>query len=122
MTTDIRLDQPHTVIVAGGAGFIGANFVRNVVSTTNWAVVVVDKLTYAGNLANLEGLPGERVDVVAGDICDENLVNSAASSADIIVNFAAESHNDRSLHAAKSFLKTNVEGTFVCSSCIRLKK
>ena len=76
MTTDIRLDQPHTVIVAGGAGFIGANFVRNVVSTTNWSVVV-DKLTYAGNLANLEGLPGERVDVVAGDICDENLVNSA---------------------------------------------
>ncbi|TSI14093.1 dTDP-glucose 4,6-dehydratase [Brevibacterium aurantiacum] len=119
MTTDIRRDQYHTVIVAGGAGFIGANFVRNVVSTTNWSVVVVDKLTYAGNLANLESLPVERVDVVVGDICDENLVNSVASSADAIVNFAAESHNDRSLHAAKSFLKTNVEGTFVLLEAAR---
>lgn len=119
MTTDIRRDQPHTVIVAGGAGFIGANFVRNVVSTTNWSVVVVDKLTYAGNLANLEGLPGERVDVLVGDIRDENIVNSAARSADLIVNFAAESHNDRSLHAAKSFLKTNVEGTFVLLEAAR---
>lgn len=106
------------MIVAGGAGFIGANFVRNVVSTTNGSVVVV-KLTYAGNFANLEALSGERVDVVVGDICDGGLVNSVASSADLIVNFTAESHNDRSLHVTKLFLKTNVEGTFVLLEAAR---
>lgn len=119
MTTSISRDQPCTVIVAGGAGFIGANFVRNAVATTNWSLVVVDKLTYAGNLANLDSLPSDRVQVISGDICDTDLVNSVAKTADVIVNFAAESHNDRSLHAARSFLETNIEGTFVLLEAAR---
>ena len=86
------------LLVAGAAGFIGSNFVRHVRRTRpNVEVTVLDKLTYAGNLANLvefEGQAGYRF--VHGDICDQDIVNSLAAQADAIVNFAAETHVDRS--------------------------
>lgn len=119
MTKIIQSDRSQTVVVAGGAGFIGSNFIRTVIEITQWSVIVIDKLTYAGNLLNLDGLPSDRVRFVVGDVCDKKLVDSIAKNADAIVNFAAESHNDRSLYAAGPFLKTNVEGTFVLIEAAR---
>jgi dTDP-glucose 4,6-dehydratase len=102
------------VLVTGGAGFIGSNFVRRIVDGSLSGidhVTVLDKLTYAGSLANLEMLPKESFEFVQGDIGDSDLVNSLASKHDAIVNFAAESHVDRSITGAKDFVVTNVLGT-----------
>src|ERR1041384_7280634 len=89
-------------LVTGGAGFIGSNFVRMIRKRfPDSRVTVLDKLTYAGNLANLEpvaGEPGSRF--VKGDICDASVVASAMEGADIVVNFAAETHVDRSIERA----------------------
>ena len=86
------------IIVTGGAGFIGSNFVHYVVNNHPGVhVTVLDKLTYAGNKANLAGLPADRVKLVVGDICDVDLVDSLVKDADAIVHYAAESHNDNSL-------------------------
>lgn len=101
------------VVVTGGAGFIGSNYVRYAVQAhPEWEIVVLDKLTYAGNLENLEGLP-ERVQFIQGDIADQAVVHSALEGADAVLNFAAESHVDRSLLDPFPFAKTNVEGTLV---------
>lgn len=100
------------VLVTGGAGFIGSNFVRSVLNGTLEGfskITVVDNLTYAGNLANIEMLP--KSDFILGDICDRELTNELASENDIIINFAAESHVDRSILDPQVFLKTNVLGT-----------
>src|SRR5712671_7228725 len=109
------------LLVAGAAGFIGSNFVRLIRTTRpDVHVTVLDKLTYAGNLANLiefEGRPGYRF--VQGDICDAGLVNSLAAEADAIVHFAAETHVDRSLMDPFAFIETDVRGTAVLCEAAR---
>jgi len=105
------------VLVTGGAGFIGSNFV-GMALTDQFpeisSVVVLDKLTYAGKLANLgENINNPRLDFVQGDICDADLVNKVAAKVDAIINFAAESHVDRSIENSSDFVKTNVLGTHV---------
>ena len=89
------MSQYKNILVTGGAGFIGANFVRYVVDEhPDVFVTVLDKLTYAGNEANLAGLPEDRVKLVVGDIADAELVDNLAKEADAIIHYAAESHND----------------------------
>jgi dTDP-glucose 4,6-dehydratase len=112
------------LLVTGGCGFIGANFVRLVLNERpEFSVVNLDKLTYAGNLANLEGAAearGERYQFVRGDICDEALVDELfAAGVDAVVHFAAESHVDRSIEAAGVFIDTNVGGTRVLLDAAR---
>lgn len=105
--------EPRRILVTGGAGFIGSNFVHYVVD--EWPdvhVTVLDKLTYAGNIANLAGISASRMTFVRGDICDRELVEKLASKTDAIVHYAAESHNDNSICDPGPFLKTNVEGTY----------
>ena len=105
--------EPKRIIVTGGAGFIGSNFVHWVVDNQPEVhVTVLDALTYAGNLDNLAGIPEERMTFVHGDICDEALLEEIVPGADAIVHFAAESHNDNSIADPEPFLRTNVEGTF----------
>ena len=82
------------LLVTGGAGFIGSNFVRYVVENTDRHVTVLDKLTYAVNRASLDGLPEDRVAFVHGDIADASLVDQLFANADAVVHYAAESHND----------------------------
>ena len=107
------------MVVTGGAGFIGSKFVRHVVRHTSDDVVVLDKLTYAGSRASLDGLPADRVTLVEGDICDASLVDDVVASADVVVHFAAESHNDNSLLDPSPFLRTNLEGTFTLLEAAR---
>lgn len=112
--------KPTNIIVTGGAGFIGSNFVHWVIDNQPGVhVTVLDALTYAGNLDNLTGLPEERMTFVHGDICDVELVDKLAADADAIVHFAAESHNDNSILDPTPFLKTNVEGTFTLLQAAR---
>jgi dTDP-glucose 4,6-dehydratase len=102
-------------IVTGGAGFIGSNFVRMFLAEhPDYEVTVLDKLTYAGNLENLADVKDNpRYRFVKGDICDAKLVDGLASEADCILNFAAESHVDRSLLEPGAFIQTDVYGTWV---------
>jgi dTDP-glucose 4,6-dehydratase len=86
------------LLVTGGAGFIGSNFVHHVLDATDMHVTVLDKLTHAGNLASLDGLPAERFHFVQGDIADAGTVDPLAGEADVVVHSAAESHNDNSLN------------------------
>lgn len=105
--------EPKNIIVTGGCGFIGSNFVHYVVNNfPDVHVTVLDKLTYAGNPENIAGLPDERVELVVGDICDKDLLDSLVPGHDAIVHYAAESHNDNSITNPEPFLKTNVEGTY----------
>jgi dTDP-glucose 4,6-dehydratase len=108
-----------TVLVTGGAGFIGSNFVHHVIDHTDHTVVVLDKLTYAANLASLDGLPENRFTFVRGDIADGGRVQRLVADADAVVHFAAESHNDNSLHDPRPFLDTNVIGTFTLIEAAR---
>jgi dTDP-glucose 4,6-dehydratase len=104
---------PNNIIVTGGCGFIGSNFVHYVVDNhPETHVTVLDALTYAGNIENIAGLPGDRVDFVHGDICDAQLLDKLVPGHDAIVHYAAESHNDNSIANPEPFVKTNVEGTF----------
>lgn len=101
-----------TVLVTGGAGFIGSNFVRQFLEDTGTSVITLDALTYAGSRANLDGvLDHPRHEFVEGDIRDESLVESLLARAESVVNFAAESHVDRSIDSAEPFVSTNVQGT-----------
>jgi dTDP-glucose 4,6-dehydratase len=106
-------------LVTGGAGFIGSNFVRYVLDHTDHTVTVLDKLTYAGNRASLEGLPAERFSFVHGDICDAPLVDELVADQDVVVHFAAESHNDNSLRDPSPFLQTNLIGTYTLLEAVR---
>jgi dTDP-glucose 4,6-dehydratase len=109
------------LLVTGGSGFIGSNFVRHVLAThPDDSVVNLDKLTYAGNPANLRDVEGDaRYRFVHGDVCDGALVREVARGVDAIVNFAAESHVDRSLMEPDAFLKTDVFGVFTLLEAVR---
>ena len=105
------------MLVTGGAGFIGSNFVRMVCERDlAGTVIVVDKLTYAGNRDNLAGLD---VEFVEGDIADAQLMDSLVARADTVVHFAAESHNDNSLRDPAAFVHSNVVGTFTLLEAVR---
>ena len=102
------------VLVTGGAGFIGSNFVRRVIDGSLSGikdVTVLDKLTYAGTLTNLSSLPSDSYTFIQGDICDAELVARIVPGHDAIINFAAESHVDRSISNARDFVMTNIVGT-----------
>jgi dTDP-glucose 4,6-dehydratase len=102
------------LLVTGGAGFIGSNFVHLLLDETDHDVTTLDALTYAGTTENLEGaLENDRHEFVEGDIRDRELVSELVSDADVVVNFAAESHVDRSIDGAEPFVTTNVQGTQV---------
>lgn len=108
------------IIVTGGAGFIGSNFVHWVVDNQpDVQVTVLDKLTYAGNKANLAGIPEDRLTFIQGDICDVELVDGLLANADAVVHFAAESHNDNSIANPAPFLQTNIEGTYTLLEAAR---
>jgi dTDP-glucose 4,6-dehydratase len=108
------------VVVTGGAGFIGSNFVRRTLATRpDVKITVLDSLTYAGRLSNLDGLEGE-YEFVQGDICNPEIVESVVSKTDVVVHFAAESHNDNSLKSPRPFIETNVFGTFeLIQACVK---
>ena len=111
---------PRNIIVTGGCGFIGSNFVHYVVNNhPDVHVTVLDKLTYAGNPENIAGLPEDRVELVVGDICDADLLDRIVPGHDAIVHYAAESHNDNSIADPEPFLHTNVEGTFRLLEAVR---
>lgn len=103
------------MLVTGGAGFIGSNFTRMALAARpSWSITVLDKLTYAGRRENLEEVENDpRFDFVHGDICDPDTVSSAMRNCDAVVNFAAETHVDRSIDDAFSFVRTDVDGVRV---------
>jgi dTDP-glucose 4,6-dehydratase len=103
------------ILVTGGAGFIGSNFIRYVLGLgKSYAVVNYDKLTYAGNLANLESVAANpKYQFVKGDICDAAAVEAAMTGCDAVIHFAAESHVDRSIYEPAASIQTNVKGTFI---------
>lgn len=107
------------MLVTGGAGFIGSNFVHYTVKNhPDYTVTVIDKLTYAGNRDNLKGLE-DKVELVVGDICDDALMDKLMAQNDVVVHFAAESHNDNSLHDPWPFMQTNFIGTYTILQAVR---
>lgn len=112
------------LLITGGAGFIGSNFVHYVNGHhPEVNITVLDKLTYAGNRANLNDILGKHVKLVVGDICDAPLVDSLMQKTDAVVHYAAESHNDNSLKDPWPFLETNVIGTYtLIQSAVKYKK
>ena len=107
------------LLVTGGAGFIGSNFVHHVLNHTDWRVTVLDKLTYAASRDALAGLPPDRVQLVVGDVADPALVDPLVADHDAVVHFAAESHNDNSLTDPSPFVQTNLVGTFTLLEAAR---
>ncbi len=107
------------VLVTGGAGFIGANFVHHLLAHTEVSVTVLDKLTYAASPSALDGLPADRVRLVVGDITDAAVVEPLVAGHDAVVHFAAESHNDNSLSDPAPFVQTNLVGTFTLLEAAR---
>ncbi|WP_364510389.1 dTDP-glucose 4,6-dehydratase [Nocardioides sp. LML1-1-1.1] len=107
------------ILVTGGAGFIGSNFVHHLVRSTDASVTVLDKLTYAASRESLDGLPAERVRLVVGDVADATVVEPLAGEHDAVVHFAAESHNDNSLDDPSPFIRTNLIGTFTLLEAVR---
>jgi dTDP-glucose 4,6-dehydratase len=110
---------PERVLVTGGAGFIGANFVRHLVDHTEARVTVLDKLTYAASPAALANLPADRVELVVGDVADTATVDPLVAAHDTVVHLAAESHNDNSLDDPEPFIRTNLVGTYVLLDAVR---
>jgi len=114
------------LLVTGGAGFIGSNYVRQVlngayVDSNKYEIIVLDSLTYAGNLANLDPIrENPKFSFVHGNILDTDLVTDLVSSVDAVVHFAAESHVDRSISGAGEFIMTNVVGTFTLLEAARI--
>ncbi len=107
------------MLVTGGAGFIGANFVRHLVDHTAARVTVLDKLTYAASPEALADLPTDRVELVTGDIADIATVDPLVAAHDAVVHLAAESHNDNSLDDPEPFIRTNLVGTYVLLDAVR---
>lgn len=114
-----RIGRMSRYLVTGGAGFIGSNFVRHLLDRTDSTVTVLDKLTYAGNRQSLEGLPENRFTFVRGDICNASLVHELVRGHDLVVHFAAESHNDNSLLDPSVFITTNLVGTYTLLEAVR---
>jgi dTDP-glucose 4,6-dehydratase len=108
-----------TLLVTGGAGFIGSNFVRLALARTDYSITVLDSLTYAGNEASLAGLDQTRFKLVRGSICDHALVDELVAAHDVVVHFAAESHNDNSLNDPSPFIQTNLVGTYELLEAVR---
>lgn len=108
------------ILVTGGAGFIGSNFIRRtILKRPSTQIFVLDSLTYAGSMSNLDGLE-KKISFVHGDVRDSILLDTLVPSVDLVVHFAAESHNDNSLADARPFLETNVMGTFeLIQSCVK---
>ncbi|MQY53424.1 MAG: NAD-dependent epimerase/dehydratase family protein, partial [Firmicutes bacterium] len=102
------------LLVTGGAGFIGSNFIRYIIKKyPQYKVINLDKLTYAGNLDNLKDIENNsNYTFVKGDICDRKIVDELSKDVEAIVNFAAQSHVDRSIINASGFIKTNIDGTY----------
>ncbi|MBI4837545.1 MAG: dTDP-glucose 4,6-dehydratase [Candidatus Portnoybacteria bacterium] len=111
------------ILVTGGAGFIGSNFIKYILNKyPDYSVINLDILTYAGNLENLKDVEDDsRYKFVKGDICDRELADGLVGEADAIVHFAAESHVDRSILDASPFIKTNVLGTQILLEAARVK-
>ena len=108
------------MLVTGGAGFIGSNYVRHVLSTSDDSVTVFDALTYAGNLSSLDDVASNpRFSFIKGDICDRDAVLAAMDGHDVVVHFAAESHVDRSIVDPDTFIRTNCGGTNVMCDVAR---
>ena len=104
-----------TILITGGAGFIGANFAENWLKNNKGNLINLDKLTYAGNLNNLLALKSNPSHIfIKGDICDTKLISGLLEKykPDRVINFAAESHVDRSIHGPEEFIQTNIIGTF----------
>lgn len=107
------------ILVTGGAGFIGANFVHYTLQNRpEYEVTVIDKLTYAGNVESLNSVL-DKIEFVTGDICDKELTDRLVSETDIVVHFAAESHNDNSLRDPWPFIQTNLVGTATILEAVR---
>lgn len=107
------------MLVTGGAGFIGSNFVHYTVKNRpEYKVTVLDALTYAGNKANLKTIE-DSISFVEGNICDFSLVDDLVSKNDVVVHFAAESHNDNSLHSPWPFIESNLIGTYTLLEAVR---
>ena len=107
------------LLITGGAGFIGSNFVHyTLTNRPEYEITVIDKLTYAGNLDNLTSVM-DKITFVKGDICDQQLMDDLVDKNDIVVHFAAESHNDNSLRNPQPFIQTNIVGTFTILESIR---
>jgi dTDP-glucose 4,6-dehydratase len=115
-----ELGEKMRLLVTGGAGFIGSNFVRRTLATrSDVQITVLDALTYAGRLSNLSDLEG-KYEFVQGNICDASRVDSLVSQSDVVIHFAAESHNDNSLKSPRPFIDTNVIGTFeLIQACVK---
>jgi len=112
-----------SILITGGAGFIGSNFVHYIVKERpDWQVTVLDAITYAGDEKNLNDLSNDKVKLVVGNICDEALVDKLVSETDAIVHYAAESHNDNSLNNPRPFLDTNIIGTYTLIEAARKHK
>ena len=110
----------RTILVTGGAGFIGSNFIRHLLAKHDYQIINLDKLTYAGNLDNLRDIESDtRYRFVQGDICDAELVGQLMSEADAVAHLAAESHVDRSLMDPGAFIQTEVYGTYVLLEAAR---
>jgi dTDP-glucose 4,6-dehydratase len=113
------------ILVTGGAGFIGSNYVKYILNESknkDLQVVILDKLTYAGTLDNLsEVINNPNLEFIQGDVCDSNLVEKLVLKSERVINFAAESHVDRSIQSADEFIRTNILGTQVILECIRKK-
>ena len=108
------------LLITGGAGFIGSNFVRYIYKNRpDWNLVVFDALTYAGNKENIAGLDEKRVEFIHANICNQEAINSAVANTDAVVHFAAESHNDNSLDSPWPFVNTNIIGTYNILEAVR---
>ena len=107
------------LLVTGGAGFIGSNFVHYLLDNTEHTVTVLDKMTYAANKASLDGLDVTRFNLMVGDIADRELTDELVAQADAVIHYAAESHNDNSLANPEPFIHTNLIGTFTLLEAVR---
>lgn len=109
------------ILVTGGAGFIGSNFVHYLVGLRlkNLKIFILDNLTYASSLANLEGIDADIVELIIGDVCDKELVEKVLAKVNYVVHFAAESHVDNSIKFPSKFVSTNVLGTQVLLDAVR---
>lgn len=108
------------ILITGGAGFIGSNFVHYIDhERPEWKITVYDKLTYAGNKKNLDGINPNKLSFIKADICDADAINEAVKNCDAVIHFAAESHNDNSLHSPWPFVNTNIIGTYQILEAVR---